>query len=58
VARTASDVAGLCNTAANHLWTTVSSSVGRIRGLKRKKLENASCECYEVIRAHFQRLGL
>jgi CRP-like cAMP-binding protein len=31
---------------------------GRIRVLKRKKLENASCECYEVIRAHFQRLGL
>ena len=31
---------------------------GRIRVLKRKKLEHASCECYEVIRAHFQRLGL
>jgi hypothetical protein len=26
--------------------------------LKRKKLEQAACECYEVIRAHFQRLGL
>jgi Mn-dependent DtxR family transcriptional regulator len=31
---------------------------GRIRVLKRKKLEQAACECYEVIRAHFQRLGL
>ena len=31
---------------------------GRIRVLKRKKLERASCECYAVIRAHFQRLGL
>jgi hypothetical protein len=31
---------------------------GRIRVLKRKKLEQAACECYEVIRGHFQRLGL
>lgn len=31
---------------------------GRIRVLKRKALEKASCECYEVIRAHFERLGL
>jgi len=31
---------------------------GRIQVLKRKKLEQAACECYEVIRAHFQRLGL
>jgi CRP-like cAMP-binding protein len=31
---------------------------GRIRVLKRKKLEDAACECYEVIRAHFERLGL
>ena len=31
---------------------------GRIRVLKRRRLENASCECYEVIRAHFERLGL
>jgi CRP-like cAMP-binding protein len=31
---------------------------GRIRVLKRKKLEQAACECYEVIRAHFERLGL
>jgi hypothetical protein len=31
---------------------------GRIRVLQRKKLERKACECYEVIRAHFQRLGL
>jgi CRP-like cAMP-binding protein len=31
---------------------------GRIHVLKRNALERASCECYEVIRAHFQRLGL
>ena len=31
---------------------------GRNQVLKRKKLEQAACECYEVIRAHFQRLGL
>jgi len=31
---------------------------GRILVLRRKKLEQAACECYEVIRAHFQRLGL
>jgi hypothetical protein len=31
---------------------------GRIRVLNRKKLEQAACECYEVVRAHFQRLGL
>ena len=31
---------------------------GRIRVLQRRRLENAACECYEVIRAHFQRLGL
>ncbi len=30
----------------------------RIRVLKRKRLRTASCECYEVIRGHFQRLGL
>ena len=33
-------------------------AVRRIRVLKRKKLERTACECYEVIRAHFQRLGL
>ena len=31
---------------------------GRIRVLKRKRLEQTACECYEVVRAHFQRLGL
>jgi CRP-like cAMP-binding protein len=36
----------------------VSSRYGRIRILKRKQLEQASCECYEVVRAHFVRLGL
>lgn len=36
----------------------ISSRYGRIRVLKRRKLEDASCECHEVIRAHFQRLGL
>jgi len=36
----------------------IASRYGRIRVLKRKQLERASCECYEVIRAHFERLGL
>jgi CRP-like cAMP-binding protein len=36
----------------------ITTRYGRIRVLNRKKLEAASCECYEVIRAHFQRLGL
>ena len=36
----------------------ISSRYGRIRVLKRRRLQEASCECYEVIRAHFQRLGL
>jgi CRP-like cAMP-binding protein len=36
----------------------ISSKYGRIRVLKRKGLEDASCECYEVIRTHFERLGL
>ena len=36
----------------------ITTKYGRIRVLKRKKLEHAACECYEVIRAHFQRLGL
>jgi CRP-like cAMP-binding protein len=34
------------------------SRYGRIGILKRKSLENASCECYEAIRAQFARLGL
>jgi Mn-dependent DtxR family transcriptional regulator len=36
----------------------ITTRYGRIRVLKRRELENASCECYEVVRAHFQRLGL
>jgi CRP-like cAMP-binding protein len=36
----------------------IASRYGRIRVLKRRMLEHASCECYSVIRAHFQRLGL
>lgn len=36
----------------------VSSHYGSIRIVKRKRLEAASCECYEVIRGHFDRLGL
>ena len=31
---------------------------GRVRVLQRKKLERASCECYEAIRANYTRLGL
>src|SRR5689334_7626379 len=31
---------------------------GRVQVLKKKKLEAAACECYEVIRGHFLRLGL
>jgi CRP-like cAMP-binding protein len=36
----------------------ISSRYGRIRVLKRRRLEDSSCECYEVIRGHFRRLGL
>ena len=36
----------------------ITSTYGRIRVLNRRKLEHAACECYDVIRAHFQRLGL
>jgi CRP-like cAMP-binding protein len=36
----------------------ISSRYGRMRVLRRKQLEAASCECYEVIREHFARLGL
>ena len=36
----------------------ISSRYGRIQILHRKRLEAASCECYAVIRAHFERLGL
>jgi CRP-like cAMP-binding protein len=36
----------------------IATRYGRIRVLKKKQLQDASCECYEVIRAHFRRLGL
>ena len=36
----------------------ISSRYGRLRVLKRRQLEAASCECYAVIRGHFDRLGL
>jgi CRP-like cAMP-binding protein len=36
----------------------ISSGYGSIQVLKRRRLEAASCECYEVIRGHFRRLGL
>ena len=36
----------------------VSSRYGRMRVLRRRQLEAASCECYGVIRGHFTRLGL
>jgi len=36
----------------------ISSRYGRMRVLKRRQLEAASCECYGVIRGHFERLGL
>ncbi len=36
----------------------IATKYGRIRVLRREQLENASCECYEVIESHFRRLGL
>jgi CRP-like cAMP-binding protein len=36
----------------------ISTRYGRMRVLKRRQLEAASCECYAVIRGHFARLGL
>jgi CRP-like cAMP-binding protein len=36
----------------------ISTKYGRIRVLDRKGLERSSCECHEVIQAHFDRLGL
>ena len=36
----------------------ISTRYGRIRILKRQRLEKASCECYEVIQSNFDRLGL
>jgi CRP-like cAMP-binding protein len=36
----------------------ITSKYGRIRVLKRRRLERTACECYDVIRAHLHRLGL
>jgi CRP-like cAMP-binding protein len=36
----------------------ISIRYGRIQILQPKRLEEAACECYGVIRAHFARLGL
>lgn len=36
----------------------IASRYGRMRVLKRKRLEATSCECYDVICGHFARLGL
>lgn len=36
----------------------ISTRYGRLRVLRRRQLEAASCECYAVIRGHFARLGL
>jgi CRP-like cAMP-binding protein len=36
----------------------ISSRYGRIRVLKRRLLEGEACECYQVIKEHFWRLGL
>jgi hypothetical protein len=36
----------------------IATRYGRIQVLKGKKLEAAACECYEVVRGHFLRLGL
>ena len=36
----------------------ITSKYGRIRVLNRQKLEGSACECYAVIRGHFERLGL
>jgi CRP-like cAMP-binding protein len=36
----------------------ISSRYGRMRVLRRRNLEAASCECYDAIRGHFARLGL
>jgi len=35
----------------------ISTRYGRIRVLRRRRLEAASCECYAAIRDHFARLG-
>jgi CRP-like cAMP-binding protein len=36
----------------------ISSRYGRMRVLRRRRLEAASCECYAAIRDQFARLGL
>ena len=36
----------------------ISSRYGRMRVLRRERLEAASCECYAAIHGHFTRLGL
>jgi CRP-like cAMP-binding protein len=36
----------------------ISSRYGRIRVLKRRTLQARACECHDVVKAHFQRLGL
>ena len=36
----------------------ISTRYGKINVIDRKKLEKISCECYEVITRHFERLGL
>jgi CRP-like cAMP-binding protein len=36
----------------------IASRYGHMRVISRKRLEAASCECYDVIRGHFMRLGL
>lgn len=36
----------------------ISSRYGRIRILQRRSLQAGACECHDVVRAHFRRLGL
>ena len=36
----------------------IATKYGRIQVLQRRKLEQTACECYDVIRRHFRRLGL
>ena len=42
---------------ALHRDGAISTRYGRINVIDRKKLEKISCECYEVISDHFERLG-
>ncbi len=37
---------------------SIATRYARIRVLDRKKLQRTSCECYEVIAAHFKRIGV